>query len=174
VNSKSNKLTFWSKLRDPDYRNAFVSSTVAARLAVRIFNLRKRADWSQSQLAENTGMKQARISVLEQGDYENFTFSTLKKIAAAFNVGVIVDFVSFPDFVKWNDNFSSGSVVPDSFEDNVKGIGVPPSMPSFGQAQKEPHDNQDELSIPEITRQLFPSLHPGSRLWSARLAGMLN
>jgi hypothetical protein len=114
-------------------------------------------------------MKQARISVLEQGDYENFTFSTLKKIAAAFHVAVIVDFVSFPDFVKWNDNFSSESVVPDSYEDSMKGIGLPFSKPSFGQT-----DNQNELSIPEITRQLFAPLVFGTEPSSGGRAGMLN
>jgi transcriptional regulator with XRE-family HTH domain len=174
VNSKSNRQTLWSKLRDPDYRNAFVSSSVAARLAVRIFNLRKKADWSQSQLAESTGMKQARISVLEQGDYENFTFSTLKKIAAAFDVAVIVDFVSFPDFVKWNDNFSSKSVAPDSFKESMKGIGLPPSKLSFGQDQKGLHDDQNELSIPEIMHRLFASLELGSEPLSGKPVAMLN
>ena len=94
----------WAMLRDESARKAFVSSTIAARLAVRIYNLRKQAGWTQPQLAEHADMKQARISVLEQGDYENFTFSTLKKIAAAFGVAIIIDFVSFPEFLKWSES----------------------------------------------------------------------
>ncbi len=122
MNLKSNRLKLWGKLRDPDNRNAFVSSTVAARIAVRIYNLRKKAGWTQPQLAEKAGMKQARVSVLEQGDYENFTFSTLKKLAAAFNVAVVVDFVSFPDFVKWSESLNSESVVPESFDESERAL----------------------------------------------------
>jgi transcriptional regulator with XRE-family HTH domain len=122
VNLKSNRLKLWGKLRDPDNRNVFVSSTVAARIAVRIYNLRKKADWTQPQLAEKAGMKQARVSVLEQGDYENFTFSTLKKLAAAFNVAVVVDFVSFPDFVKWSESINSESAVPESFDESERAL----------------------------------------------------
>ena len=122
MNLKSNRLKLRSKMRVADYRNAFVSSTVAARIAVRINNLRKKAGWTQPQLAEKAGMKQARVSVLEQGDYENFTFSTLKKLAAAFNVAVVVDFVSFPDFVKWSESINSESVVPESFAESERAL----------------------------------------------------
>jgi transcriptional regulator with XRE-family HTH domain len=122
VNLKSNRPKLRGKLRDPDNRNVFVSSTVAARIAVRIHNLRKKAGWTQPQLAEKAGMKQARVSVLEQGDYENFTFSTLKKLAAAFNVAVVVDFVSFTDFVKWSESINSDSVVPESFDESERAL----------------------------------------------------
>jgi transcriptional regulator with XRE-family HTH domain len=116
----SNRQTLWIKLSDPEYRNAFVSSNVAARIAVRIHNLRHKLGWTQTKLAEQTGMKQARISVLEQADYENFSFNTLKRIAAAFNVAVIIDFVSFPDFLKWNGGIDSESVAPQSFDESQK------------------------------------------------------
>ncbi|MDO8432165.1 MAG: helix-turn-helix transcriptional regulator [Candidatus Binatus sp.] len=113
----------WAMLRDEDARNAFVSSTIAARLAVRIYNLRKQAGWTQPELAERAHMKQARISVLEQGDYENFTFSTLKKIAAAFNVAIVIDFVSFPEFLRWSESLTAESAGPDSFDESSrKGI----------------------------------------------------
>lgn len=107
-------------LRDESARKAFVSSTIAARLAVRIYNLRKQAGWTQPQLAEHADMKQARISVLEQGDYENFTFSTLKKIAAAFGVAIIIDFVSFPEFLKWSESLTAETAGPDSFDESDK------------------------------------------------------
>jgi len=102
------------KLEDKDFRDAFVSSTVASRIAVRIFNLRKKMNWTQEKLAKEAGMKQARISVLEQADYENFSFNTLKRIAAAFDVAVVVDFVSLPEFLKWSENLSAETVTPES------------------------------------------------------------
>src|SRR6516162_5464392 len=100
-------------LKDKESREAFMASRVA--VAVRIFNMRKKKGWTQAELAKHSQMKQARISVLEQADYENFSFSTLRRIAATFDVAVIVDFVSFPDFLKWADSFSSETVVPENF-----------------------------------------------------------
>jgi transcriptional regulator with XRE-family HTH domain len=85
---------------------------VAARIAVRIYNLRRKFGWTQAKLAEQAGMKQARISLLEQADYENFSFNTVKRIATAFNVAVIVDFVSFTDFLKWRDEIDTDSAAP--------------------------------------------------------------
>ena len=118
MNLKLNELKLWAKLRDAEYRNALVSSTVAARMAVRLYNLRKKAGWTQPQLAAKAGLKQARISLLEQGDYDQFTFSTLKKLAAALNVAVVIDFVSFPEFLRWSDDFSSKSVAPETFAES--------------------------------------------------------
>jgi transcriptional regulator with XRE-family HTH domain len=71
-------------------------------------------NWTQEKLAKQAGMKQARISVLEQADYENFSFNTLKRIAAAFDVAVVVDFVSLPEFLKWSENLSPETVTPQS------------------------------------------------------------
>jgi len=100
-------------------RDAFVAARVATAIGLRIFNMRKKRNWSQEDFASEAGMKQARISVLEQADYENFSFSTLRRIAAAFGVAVIIDFVSFPDFLKWSDGFTSSSIVPESYADSL-------------------------------------------------------
>lgn len=169
MNFRSNKLTLWRKLRDPEYRNAFVSSTVAARLAVRIYNLRKKSDLSQLQLAEKTGMKQARISVLEQGDYQNFTFSTLKKIAAAFQVAVIVDFVSFPDFMRWADNLKAESVTPETLEESLSAIGGPTGKGIVPPVQRsELTEDQREIPIEELTeRQMWEKPKGiGTQVWT--------
>jgi transcriptional regulator with XRE-family HTH domain len=105
-------------LKAKDAREAFVAARVATAVAVRIFNMRKKEGWTQAELAKRAQMKQARISVLEQADNENFSFSTLRRIAAAFDVAVIIDFVSFPDFLKWSDSFSAETVVPENFSES--------------------------------------------------------
>ena len=105
-------------LKDKDAREAFVASRVATAIGVRIFNMRKKKGWTQAELAEQAQMKQARISVLEQADYENFSFSTMRRIAAAFDVAVVVDFVSYPDFLKWSDSFSAETIVPENFSES--------------------------------------------------------
>jgi transcriptional regulator with XRE-family HTH domain len=120
MNSKltTNSSKLWVRLAEPEYRNALVSSTIAARIAVRIYNLRKKLGWTQTKLADEAEMKQARISLLEQADYENCSINTLKRIAAAFNVAVIVDFVSFRDFIKWSSDIDSESAAPQCFDES--------------------------------------------------------
>ena len=49
-----------------------------------------------------------------------FTFSTLKKIAAAFGVAIIIDFVSFPEFLKWSESLTAETAGPDSFDESDK------------------------------------------------------
>lgn len=105
-------------LKDKDAREAYVASRVATAIGVRIFNMRKKRGWTQAELAQRAGMKQARISVLEQADYENFSFSTLRRIAAAFDVAVVVDFVSYPDFLEWSDGFTRDTIVPENFSES--------------------------------------------------------
>lgn len=148
---------FLRSLKNKDDRDAFVAARVATAVGLRIFNLRKKKNWSQEELAQEAGMRQARISVLEKADYENFSFSTLRRIAAAFGVAVIVDFVSFPDFLEWSDGFDSESIAPESFEESIKGAGLGYSNPSFREVQKGPLGNQESL-IAGITPELLASL----------------
>jgi transcriptional regulator with XRE-family HTH domain len=105
------------KLRDRDYREVFVSARVAAAIGAQIAALREKRGWNQEELARRANMKQPRIALLEKGDYESFSFSTLKRLASAFGVAVRIDFVSFGDFLDWSESFKSEAVLaPESFE----------------------------------------------------------
>ena len=115
------------KLRNKDYREAFVSARVAAAVGSQISALRQKVGWRQSELAERAGMKQSRISLLEKADYENFSFNTLRRIATALDVAVIVQFVSFPEFVRWSDSFTSENLAPEPFETTAfQTVAAPP------------------------------------------------
>jgi transcriptional regulator with XRE-family HTH domain len=59
-------------------------------LATQIRVLRKQRKLSQSQLARITGMKQARISLLENGSYSQWSLATLRAFAEALDVGLDV------------------------------------------------------------------------------------
>lgn len=56
--------------------------------------------WTQGQLADKCGMKQPRISALEDPDFENVEIATLQRIASAFDVGLLVAFVPFSDIAR--------------------------------------------------------------------------
>jgi len=63
--------------------------------------MRVAAKWSQEQLATAAGMNQNAISRLESPEYGKATITTLKRLAAEFDVGLIVRFVPFSAVVDW-------------------------------------------------------------------------
>jgi transcriptional regulator with XRE-family HTH domain len=117
----STKSKLIQKLRNrKDYREAFVASQISTGIPFQIRALRKQFNWSQKDLAEATQMLQPRICAMEQAGYGDFTLNTLKKLASAFDVGLLVRFAPFGELVNWADNFSPDTFsVPSSKEDPV-------------------------------------------------------
>jgi predicted XRE-type DNA-binding protein len=62
-------------------------------IAEQVYNLRTRANLSQEELANLVGTTQSAISRLEDADYEGHSLTMLRKIAAALNQHVEVQFV---------------------------------------------------------------------------------
>jgi transcriptional regulator with XRE-family HTH domain len=107
----STKASLIRKLRkSKDYRAAFVDSEISIGLPFQIRALRERCGWSQKELAVATSMLQPRICAMEQAGYGNFTLNTLKKLAAAFDVALVVKFAPFSELINWAEHFS-----PDTF-----------------------------------------------------------
>ena len=79
--------------RGPDARTKFVDSQINKTLAFQIRSLR--GDMSQEKAMEKLGMNQNAISRLENPYYGKATLTTLKRIAAAYDVGLLVEFVPF-------------------------------------------------------------------------------
>ena len=106
------------KLQDPDYRNEFVSSEIDVGLPMQIRAMREKRQWSQSFVAEKTGTKQPRFSLMEKPGYGSFSLSTLKKLAALFDVGLIVSFVPWGEMIDFVQSLSSRrlDIVPFSEE----------------------------------------------------------
>ncbi len=117
----STKSKLIRKLRKrKDYREAFVASQISAGIPFQIRALRKQFNWSQKNLAEATQMLQPRICAMEQAGYGDFTLNTLKKLASAFDVGLLVRFAPFGELINWADNFSPDTYsVPSSKDDPV-------------------------------------------------------
>ena len=106
-------------LQDKEYRTVFVSEQVDTGLPFQIVATRKRRRWSQQDLADRTGMTQATVSRLESPSYSRFTLSTLKRLAAAFDVGLIVRFVPFSEMVDREANLSQHSLAVPSFDEDL-------------------------------------------------------
>jgi transcriptional regulator with XRE-family HTH domain len=160
--NRTNK--FFRKLRNIDYREAFVSARVAAAVGAQISALRQKNRWSQEDLAQRAKMKQPRIALLEKGDYESFSFATLKRLASAFGVAVRIDFLSFPAFLKWSEGFTDDVATPDSFDESVKAFQSEATKATLGAEEissAQPSAGMS-LSINPATGEAAPSLFPNS------------
>lgn len=122
-----------AQLKDKKYRDAFVSEHIDTGIPFQIRALRKQREWTQKKLSDLTDMAQERISVAENPNYSRFNLKTLKRIAAAFEVALIVRFVPISELVKWELNLSSDALEAVSFEDdpyfkplltNIAGAGI--------------------------------------------------
>lgn len=106
-------------LKNRDFRAQFVSDQPNEFLPLQIKRLRERRGWSQAELGEAARMRQERISVLESPDHGGINLNTLKRLARAFDVGLIVRFVPFSEFIDWVCTLSPGSFEPASFDEEV-------------------------------------------------------
>jgi transcriptional regulator with XRE-family HTH domain len=94
--------TLWSRLRTgSEARNRFVESNLNKNISFQIRGMRGSREWSQEELAKRTGMNQNMIYRLENPSYGRFTISTLKRVASAFDVALIVRFVPFSQLADW-------------------------------------------------------------------------
>jgi len=88
--AQSINLNIAEKLRDREYRQKFFLAETSASIARQLIALRKRRELDQGQLAAKVGTQQPAISRIEQADYQNWSFNTLRKIAAALDARITV------------------------------------------------------------------------------------
>jgi transcriptional regulator with XRE-family HTH domain len=106
--------------RDPEYRHAYLESFLNSLIAFQIRALRKRRGWSQDDLAAEMGTKQSAISRIEDPDYSTWKIETLRKAARAFDLALVVKFVSFGDAVDDIEQFGIDRLLrPEFAEDPV-------------------------------------------------------
>lgn len=116
---ESIRAQLWEKMRGSKrYRHAFVAAHLSTNIAAQIQTIRESQlePWTQKDLAEKTGMAPARISVIENPSYDKLTLSTLKRIAEAFDVALIVRFVPFSELVNWVSELSPEKMNAVSFD----------------------------------------------------------
>ena len=106
------------RLRSKKHRDAFVSAYVDKTIPfqIRALRLTEERNWTQKELASRAGMKQERISVCENPNYGRFSLQTLKQIAAAFDVALIVRLAPFSELVEWESNLSPESLEVKNFD----------------------------------------------------------
>lgn len=87
------------KLKDFEYRHSSVEANLDIGFAFQLRILRHQRGWTQQELAEKAGLKQATVSRLEGRD----TFpsrSMIIKLARAFDIAYLFHFVDFDTFIE--------------------------------------------------------------------------
>ncbi len=134
------------RLKNKKQRDSFVSAYTDETIPFQIRALREQHDrqWTQKELASRTGMKQERISAIENPNYCSYSLRTLKQLSSALDVALVVRFVSFGELAEWKLNLSSKSL----------------EVPSF---DKDPYflkEREEEATISDTTR--FKEIMPPS------------
>ena len=113
----SNKSDFLGTLRDKEYRKIFNEEQVGVALAFQIRQLRDAQELTQAALAELTGKAQETISQWENPNYGRYTLKTLKELAGALDVALLVRFVSFGELFEWSRDVHPGRAIPAHYEE---------------------------------------------------------
>lgn len=114
-------------LSDKEYRDIYVSEAISSGIAFQIREMRKQRAWNQAELGQKAEMAQESISKLENPDYGKFTLSTLKRLASAFDVALIVRFAPFSQLVDWATDLGPEDLAVPAFE-NDQGL---PRLPAL-------------------------------------------
>lgn len=129
----------WESLKNKEYREAF-SSDVGTGLAFQVRLMREHLGWKQEQLGEKTAKAQPTIAQLENPDYGRFSLDSLKRLANAFDVALMVRFVPFSELVDWTVGLTPERLIPPSFgeEEKYRVVASAPTVPnSVGNTKDE-------------------------------------
>ncbi len=102
-------------LEDKEYRDLYVEEHIDQGLAFQIRATRDERGWTQAQLASLIGSRQSAISKLEDPDYGRPSLTTLKKLASAFDVALVVRFVPFSDLLNHMSTLTADHLAPVDF-----------------------------------------------------------
>lgn len=122
------------ELKDPEARRDYSDEFLSSYIALQIKTLRQQRGWSQAELARRSGLKQSRISAMEQADYSSWNLRTLQRLAAAFDLAFVAGFESFGRMLDSMTSISRASL----------------ERPSFGEdpAFREAAEVKDEVQKP--------------------------
>lgn len=132
------------------YRDAFMVSDTANSIAAQIATLRAGRKWTQKELAEKVGMKQSRISYLEDPNFRNVEVATLQRLASAFDVALLVRMVPFSELVERVCESASGDLSVRPYEkDNLTAHLRPIPTSSYIDYGIGQQANQTQLCSPD-------------------------
>lgn len=107
----------WQSLNDYEYRHKFIEEEINVGIAFQIRSLRNRQNLTQTGLANLVSTKQSWVSSLENPNYGNYSLTILRRLAKAFDVGLLVRFVPFGKLVDLAANLTLSDIAPPNFSE---------------------------------------------------------
>lgn len=104
---------------DKDYRDGYMHTRVRAGIAYQMQALRRKFGLSQSEMATRTGKTQSVVSRLENTEYGKVSVQTLLDVASSLDVALLVQFVSYPEFLNRSADMSDRALQPDTIEESI-------------------------------------------------------
>lgn len=115
MSERSKKIS--SLLNSAASRASYIRAKLNVLIPSQIRSLRlQRKDMTQKELAKLADMAQPRISAMERPGETTFNIDTLVRLAAAFKVGLKVEFVPFSEMLEWENNYSQDVFNPAPIE----------------------------------------------------------
>ena len=140
-------------LRDPEFRRQFVADYVQEMVSAQIRALREHHGWTQEELGDAAGgISQVQISRLENPDYSGTSLNSLKRLAQALDVALIVRPASFGEFVDWVTSMSPERLVPLSYieeQDMIRSL----ADASYAISSNAPAESSVPMSYGELIEE---------------------
>ncbi|MSP01044.1 MAG: helix-turn-helix domain-containing protein [Acetobacteraceae bacterium] len=134
---------FADELCEKEMRDAYLAAQIRTKLTAQIRALRDQRVWSQGALARYLGKPQSNVSRLENREYGNFTLKTLLELASAFDVGLVVEFVPYDEFIRRTEDLRPETLKVRSFSrsdlgkpDDEPGLAIVPQAEARTQGVK--------------------------------------
>lgn len=136
-----------SELGDEEARRQYADELLDAALALQIKTLREQRGLTQNELAERASMGQSQISEMEQIDHSPGTVKTLRRIAAAFDLALVIRFESFGRFLEEVSQLDRQSLERESYADDslLHGSSVSSVSPDNTQYSERPYSDFDNV-----------------------------
>lgn len=160
-----------------DYAEIFLNSFIALQIKA----LRLQRKLTQGELAAKAGMKQSRISAMEQASYCAWSISTLRRLAGALDLALVVRFESFGTLLNDVSSANRATLERPSFSDDpvfrleaaasLSAVAMPSAVEAGGRllakdinAWKSPGARTPEGRVK--SGELLSSPYSGQQVWS--------
>lgn len=117
------------KFHDAIYRRVYADDFTDSFIATQIQALREQRGLNQGQLAELAGLWQSQVSKLEDIDNSSWNGRTLKKVAKAFDLRLVVRFESFGSLLTEVNLLHRDNLERNSFKDDPAFVTEPTAQP---------------------------------------------
>jgi transcriptional regulator with XRE-family HTH domain len=157
MNTRSGRV---EAMKDKGYRHGMANAQIEIDLPFQIRALRKQRGWTQPELAAKAGMKQPRISNVEKPGVTHFSLETLRRLAEAFDVALVVRFAPFSELLDWSQRFSPDDFAIQSFGDEIERPAMPRRVPPSNHGNRVGSFTLISRHLPAIPIRVRPAPQP--------------